>query len=127
MQFVNSAKRLVFDLTEIPFLKCLISIYRLIAKVLNDRNLFTESNLVNWFSSYVQFCSGDHFSKRAEAALKSGKMNHLKALIEGPDSGIQCEQCLTASHTDLILITLFVWLSVLRLDLHVDNYVLTCS
>ena len=47
MQFVNSAKRLVFDLTEIPFLKCLINIYRLIAKVLNDQNLFTESKSVN--------------------------------------------------------------------------------
>ena len=41
----------------------------LIAKVLNDQNLFTGSNLVNWFSSYVQFRSGDRFSKRAEAAL----------------------------------------------------------
>ena len=69
LQFVNLAKRLVFDLTEIPFLKRLINIYRLIAKVLNDQNLFTESNLVNWFPSYAQFCSGDHFSKRAEAAL----------------------------------------------------------
>ena len=27
LQFVNSAKRLVFDLTEIPFLKCLINMY----------------------------------------------------------------------------------------------------
>ena len=78
MEFVNSAKRLVFDLTEIPFLKCLINIYLLIAKVLNDQNLFTESNLVNWFSSYVQFCSGGHFPKQAEAALQCGKMNHLK-------------------------------------------------
>ena len=68
MQSVNSAKRLAFDLTEIPFLKCLINIYRLIAKVLNDQNFFTESNLVDRFSSYVQFCSGGHFSKRAEAA-----------------------------------------------------------
>ena len=41
------------------------NIYCLIANVLNDQNLFTESNLVNWFSSYVQFCSGGHFSKRA--------------------------------------------------------------
>ena len=49
----------------------------LIAKVLNDQNLFTKSNLVSWFSSYVQFCSGGHFSKRAEAALQCGKMNHL--------------------------------------------------
>ena len=48
-------KRLVFDLTKIPFLKCLISICRLIVKVLNDQNLFTESNLVDWFSSCVQF------------------------------------------------------------------------
>ena len=61
-------KRLVFDLTKIAFLKRLISISRLIAEVLDDRNLFTESNLANWFSSYVQFCLGGHFSERAEAA-----------------------------------------------------------
>ena len=68
MQFVNSMERLVFDLTKIPFLKCLISICRLIFEVLNDRNLFTESNLDDWFSSYVQFYSGGHFSERAAAA-----------------------------------------------------------
>ena len=84
MQFVNSAKRLVFDLTEISFLKCLININRLIAKVLKDQNLFTESNLVNWFSSYVQFSSDGHFSKQAEAALQCGKMNHLNASIVCP-------------------------------------------
>ena len=56
------------DLTKIPFLRRLISISRLIAEVLNDQNLFTESNLANWFSSYVQFCSGDHSSERAEAS-----------------------------------------------------------
>ena len=63
-------KRLVFDLTKISFLKRLIGISRLIVhvEVLNDQNLFTESNLANWFSSYVQFCSGGHFSERAEAA-----------------------------------------------------------
>ena len=61
-------KCLVFDLTKIPFLKRLIGISRLIVEVLNDQNLFTESNLVNWFSSYVQFCSGGHFSELAEAA-----------------------------------------------------------
>ena len=44
-------------------------VYRLIAEVLTDQNLFTESNLVNWFSRNVQFCSGGDFSKRAEAAL----------------------------------------------------------
>ena len=38
-----------------------IGIPLLIAEVLNDQNLFTESNLANWFSSYVQFCSGGHF------------------------------------------------------------------
>ena len=65
---MNSVKRSVFDFTKIPFLKCLIDISRLIAEVLNDQNLFTESNLANWFSSYVQFCSGGHFSERAEAA-----------------------------------------------------------
>ena len=44
-----------FDLTKIPFLKCLISIYCLIVEVLNDQNLSTESNLDGWLSSYVQF------------------------------------------------------------------------
>ena len=62
-------KRLVFDLTKIPFFKRLIGISRLIVEVLNDQNLFTESHLANWFSSYVQLCSGGHFSQRAEAAL----------------------------------------------------------
>ena len=61
-------KRLVFDLTKMPFLKRLIGVSRLIVEVLNDQNLFTESNLENLFSSYVQFCSGGHFSERAEAA-----------------------------------------------------------
>ena len=40
-----------------PFLKRLIGISRLIAEVLNDLSLFTESNLANWFpamSSFVQ-------------------------------------------------------------------------
>ena len=36
LQFVNSVKRLVFDLTKIPFLKRLIGIARLIVEVLND-------------------------------------------------------------------------------------------
>ena len=61
-------KRLVFDLTEIPFLKCLISISRLTGEVLNDQNLFTESNLGDLFSIYVQFYLGGHFSERAAAA-----------------------------------------------------------
>ena len=61
-------KRLVFDLTKIQFLNHLMSIFRLIFEVLNDQNLFTQSNLANWFLSYVQFCSGGHFSERAEAA-----------------------------------------------------------
>ena len=71
LQFVNSVKRLVFDLTKIPFLKRLISIPRLMVEVLNDQNLFTKSNLANWISSYVPFCSG----------LVEWKMNHLKFLI----------------------------------------------
>ena len=71
-------KRLVYDLSKIPFLKRLIGISRLIGEVLNDQNLFTESNLGNWFSSYIQFCSGGHFSERAEAARQCGKMSHLK-------------------------------------------------
>ena len=75
-------KRLVFDLTKIPFLKRLIPFLKLLTvKALNNQNLFTESNLVNWFLSYVQFCSGGHFSERAEAARYCGKMNHLNWLI----------------------------------------------
>ena len=38
----------MFDLTKIPFLKRLIGISRAIVQVLNDQNLFTESNLVHW-------------------------------------------------------------------------------
>ena len=41
----------------------------LMVEVLNGQNLFTESNLANWFPSYVQFCLGGHFSERAKAAL----------------------------------------------------------
>ena len=58
----------MFDLTKIPFLKRLIDISRLIVEVLNHQKLFTESNLANCFWSYVQFCSGGHFSEQAEAA-----------------------------------------------------------
>ena len=64
-------KRLVLDLTKISLLKYLISIHRLIVQLLNDQNLFTESNVGDWFSSYVQFYSGGHFSERAAAALTS--------------------------------------------------------
>ena len=46
-------KRLVFDSTKIPFLKSLISTYRLTVEVLNNQNLFTESNMANWFFSYM--------------------------------------------------------------------------
>ena len=46
LQFVNSVKRLVFDLAKIPFLERLISISRLIVEVLNDQNLFPESNYI---------------------------------------------------------------------------------
>ena len=70
-------KHLVFDLTKIPFLKYLISTYRLTVEVHNYQKLFTESNLGDWFSSYVQFYSGGHFSERAAAAWQSGKVNHL--------------------------------------------------
>ena len=50
-------KRLVFDLTKVPFLKSLISVSRLIVEVLNDQNLFTESNWLIGFrvmSSFFQ-------------------------------------------------------------------------
>ena len=56
-----------FYLTKILFLKRLIGVSRLIAEVLNDQNIFTESNFAKWFSSYVQFCSSGHFLERAEA------------------------------------------------------------
>ena len=69
LQFVISVKRLVFDLTKISFLKCLISIYCLAVEALNDQNLFKESNLSDWFSGNVQFCSGCHFSERAATGL----------------------------------------------------------
>ena len=82
LQFVNSVKRVVFDLMKVPFLKCLISIYCLIIEVLNDQNLFTESNLGDWFSSCVQFYSGSHFSERAAAARYSGKVNRLKPKLK---------------------------------------------
>ena len=67
LQLVNSVKRLVFDLTKVSFLKRLIRVCRLILEVLNDQNLFTESNLSKWFLSYVQFWSGDNFLGRAAA------------------------------------------------------------
>ena len=60
-------KRLIFDLTKIPLLECSIIIYRLIAEIFHDQNLFTEFNLGDWFSSYAQFCSGGHFLERTEA------------------------------------------------------------
>ena len=65
--------RLIFDLTKIPFIQCLISIYRVIVEVLIDQNLFTESNLGDWFSSFVQFYSAGHFSEPAAAALQPYK------------------------------------------------------
>ena len=89
LQFVNSVKCLAFNLTKIPFLNCFISIYRVAfyltkipffncfisiyrltvdTEVLNDQNLFTESNLSDLFSSYVQFYSGGRFSELAAAA-----------------------------------------------------------
>ena len=60
--------RLHLNDLNIPFLKRLIIISRFTVEVLNDQNLFTESNLADWFLSYIQFCSGGHFSERAEAA-----------------------------------------------------------
>ena len=68
LQFVNLVKHVVFDLTKIPFFKCLISIYHLIVEVLNGQNLFAELNLSDWFLSYVQFYSGGHSSEQAAAA-----------------------------------------------------------
>ena len=50
------------------FLKLLIGLSRLVVEILNDQNHFKESNFANWFSSYVQFCSGGSISERAEVA-----------------------------------------------------------
>ena len=63
--FVNSVKRLVFDLTKIPFLTHLIGISRLIVEVIKRSESFLQNRiwLIAWFSCYVQFCSGDHFSE----------------------------------------------------------------
>ena len=74
---------LVCNLTKIPFFKCLVSIYLLIAEVLNDQNLFTESSLGDWFSSHVQFYSGGRsFSEPAAAARQCGKVNHLEDVCD---------------------------------------------
>ena len=78
LQFVNLVKHLVFDLTKIPFLKCLVSLPCLIVEVLNDQNLLTESNLANSFLSYVQVCSGGHFSERAEVWKNESPQGVLK-------------------------------------------------
>ena len=61
----------MFDLTKMPFLKRLIGLSRLIVEVLDNQNLSTESNLANWFSSYVQFSSGGHFFQNALNLLGS--------------------------------------------------------
>ena len=66
-------KHLVFDLTKMKFLKHLISVPHLIVEVLNDQNPFRELDLAHWFLSYVQFCSGGHFSEQAKAALVEWK------------------------------------------------------
>ena len=62
-------------------------------EVLNNRNLFKKSNLVNSFSSYVQFCSGGHFSERSEAAWKCGKIITLNIVFI-------CMQNTSMPHTD---------------------------
>ena len=61
-------KILAIDLNENTIPQTFNQYISSIVEVVNDQNLFTESNLANWFSSYVQFCSGGHFSERAEAA-----------------------------------------------------------
>ena len=76
-------KRLVFDLAKIPFLKRLIGISRSIVVGLNDQEFFRELNLADWFSSYVQFCSGGHFSERAEAVRQWG-IKVPRELTHGP-------------------------------------------
>ena len=48
-----------------------ISVISVIVEVLNDQNLFTESHLGGWFSSYVQFYSGGHFSVQLLGEVKN--------------------------------------------------------
>ena len=74
-------KRLVFHLTKIPFLKCLISIYFLVVEVLNDQNLFTESN---WL--VIGFRVMSNFIK-----VQSGKVNHLNDQFESLWSNLDAE------------------------------------
>ena len=80
MQFVNSMIRSAFDLTKVSFIKRLISISHLIVEVLNDQNLFTESNLANQFSSYVKFCSSGHSQKEMKLLASVEKMNHINPI-----------------------------------------------
>ena len=58
LQFVNSTKRLIYDLTKILLPKHLNFIYCLIALVIYYQSLFLELEL---FSSYMQFYLGSHF------------------------------------------------------------------
>ena len=56
----------------------------LIVEVLNDQNVFTKSDLANWFSNYVQFCSGGHFSDRAELLCSVEKLVTLTSRDTSP-------------------------------------------
>ena len=56
-----------------------------------------------WFSSYVQFCLGGHFSEQAEAALRCEKMNHLKATFHLTTFDIPMPPCVKIKDTDDVL------------------------
>ena len=70
-------KRLVFDLTKIPFLKRLIGISRLIVELLDDQNLFTDRIWLNRFRVMSRFVEVV-ISQNELKLLGNGKMNHLK-------------------------------------------------
>ena len=72
-------KRLVFDLTKIPFLERLIGISRLIVEVLNDQNRLTELNMANWFSNYVQFCSDQSC---VQMVISQNELNQLDSVTK---------------------------------------------
>ena len=55
LPFVNSTKRLIFDLTKILLPKRSVLTYSLIAKVMHYQTLYTEWELSYYFLSYVQF------------------------------------------------------------------------
>ena len=80
LPFVNSTKRLIFDLTRILLPKCLVLTYSLIANVIHYQIIFSELKSSHWFLSYVQFYLSSHFPRWALAAHLSEKWITLNML-----------------------------------------------